>query len=54
MPAQRIAEGGALFDVVLDIAERRLKDLVVLLVGQDIEALYERQTGVDHGGETAA
>jgi hypothetical protein len=37
----------------LDVAERRLKNLVLLLVREDIEALHEGQSRVDHRRELA-
>ena len=53
MAAQRVAERRALLDVRLDVAQGRLEDHVLLLVGEDVEALHERQAGVDHRGELA-
>jgi hypothetical protein len=48
---QGVAEGGALFDVPLDIAKRGLENPIFLLVRENVEALHEREPGVDHGGE---
>ena len=51
VPAQRVAEARSLLDVALDVLEHRREDGVRLLIRQDVEALDERQPGVDHGGE---
>jgi hypothetical protein len=53
MPAQRLTERGAALDCVLDVLQHGPEALVRLLSAQDVEALDERQPGVDHGGEQA-
>jgi len=39
---QRVAEGRALLDGLLDVDERRLEHRVFFLVAQNVEALDER------------
>jgi hypothetical protein len=51
--AQRVREGGALLDGVLDRAEHLREGLVLGLARQDLEALHQRQAGVDHGRQLA-
>ena len=50
---ERIAEGRAVLDRVLDVLEDRVERLVVALAREDVEALHQRQAGVDHGRELA-
>ncbi len=51
---ERVAEGGALLDGVLDVLERRLRrTLFGSWFAEDVEALHQRQAGVDHRGELA-
>jgi hypothetical protein len=49
--AQRLGEGRAGFDVVLQLADDAAEFLVLGLARQDVEALDDRQTGVDHRAE---
>ena len=51
MLAHRVGEARAGLDVLADLHERALEGLVFLLAAEDLEALHERQTGVDHDRE---
>ena len=51
--AQRVAEGRALLDARLHVAQDGREVLVVRLPLQDVEALHDGQAGVDHRGEEA-
>src|SRR5581483_9756861 len=51
--AERVAEGRTAFDAALDVAKDAAEELVVGLVGEDVEALHDRETGVDHRREEA-
>src|SRR5262249_7722217 len=53
MTPERVAERGALLDVRLHVTEDGGERLVVRLVAEDVEALHDRQTRVDHRGEEA-
>ena len=53
VPAERVAEGRALLHVRLHVAQDDLEELVVRLVPEDVEALHDGQTGVDHRREEA-
>src|SRR5262249_30189256 len=48
---QRLGERDAAFDVLLDGSDDVAEKLVLGLLAQDVEALDDRQAGVDHGGE---
>jgi len=51
--AQRVGERLPAFDVVYDLPRRVGQNLVLGLLGQDVEGLHQRQARVDHGGELA-
>src|SRR5262249_49161413 len=51
VPAERVAEGGALLGARFDVAEHDREALVVRLVAEDVEALNDGKTGVDHRRE---
>ena len=51
--AQRVAERRALLDARFDVAQDVREELVVGLPLQDVEALHDGQTGVDHRREEA-
>src|ERR1051326_5038589 len=48
---ERLGERTAAFDVLFDGPDDVAEKLVLGLLAQDVEALYDRQAGVDHGGE---
>ena len=48
---QSVGKGGAGLDALLDLGQHFLEGLIVLLPGENIEALHQRQTGIDHGGK---
>jgi hypothetical protein len=47
--AHRVGEGGAGFHVILDGGDHLLEGRVGLLLAENLQALHQRQTGVDHG-----
>ena len=51
MLAERLREGGSLLHGAGDIAGDSAQVPGLALLGEDVEALDERQAGVDHGGE---
>ncbi len=51
MFAQRLGVGRSRFDIILDGAEGLAQGLVVGLAREDLQALDEGQTGIDHGRE---
>src|ERR1043166_8977865 len=53
MTRHRGRERRTFFDVLSHLEQGLLKVLVVLLLGQDLETLDQRQTGVDHHGKLA-
>ena len=53
VPAERVAEGGALLDARLHVLEDVREELVVGLPLEDLEALHDGQAGVDHRREEA-
>ena len=53
VPAERVAERRALLDARLDVAQDDREELVVGLALEDVEALHDRQAGVDHRREEA-
>src|SRR5688572_11756907 len=48
MSGHRRRERRTFFDVLAHLQQNLLKVFVVLLLGQDLETLNERETGVDH------
>ena len=50
---ERVGEGRALLDLRLHVGEHLLEGLVRRLRREDVEALHERQAGVDHRRELA-
>jgi len=50
---QGIGKGGPAFDIRLHIGDDFGKGLILFLLGEEIEALDQRKTGVDHRGEDA-
>ena len=53
MLPERVGERRALLDAVLHAEQDLLERLVLALVREDVEALHERQAGVDHRRELA-
>src|SRR5205085_3038461 len=51
MLAHRVGQTRAGLDVLPDLNQRTFEYLVILLATEDLEALDERETGVDHYGE---
>src|SRR5438876_750570 len=49
----REVEGGATLDLARDAARHQAQGFGVALLGQDLQALGDRETGVDHRGELA-
>ena len=49
----RVGERGAGFDVLAHLQDHRREALVRLLLAEDVEALHQRQPGVDHDRELA-
>ena len=50
---ERLGEGRAGFDIILDLLDNRLEEFIILLAPEDVEALDDRQPGIDHGSELA-
>ena len=48
VPAHRHRESRAFLNVLAHLQKDLLEILVVLLLGQDLETLHERQTRIDH------
>src|SRR5258705_12504899 len=46
-------KGRSLFYILPDLTEHLLKELVVLLLSQDLEALDQGETRIDHHGKLA-
>ncbi len=51
--AHRLGERGPALHILSHLEDDFLKDLVVLLLTEDVEALHQRQAGVDHHRELA-
>nr|WP_306549202.1 hypothetical protein [Desulfobulbus sp.] len=51
MLAHRIGQGGSCFHVTLNGCQHLLKRCVALLLAKNLQALHQRQAGVNHGGE---
>ncbi len=45
----RIRQGGAFLDVLFDLSNNSFEIRVVLLVLENLQALNEREAGIDHG-----
>src|SRR5437660_160485 len=48
MPGHRCRQSRTLFDVLSDLHQNLLKVLIVLLLRENLEALNQRQTSIDH------
>src|SRR5690606_26192563 len=51
VPLERLKECRTFFDVGADLTQNILKERILLLFGENVETLNERQTGIDHNGE---
>ncbi len=51
MFGQGISKGGTAFHTLLDLEQDLFEGRLFLLRGKDIQALYQWQAGVDHGGK---